>query len=315
MARTDAIVLGAGIVGVSVALHLAKRGLAVALVDRGEPGQGTSYLFPASFPSSLSALIRVALKRAPEADYHIGFLAKVAPWLLAFRRNSSPEHLVETMQAMRPLFSRAVSEHEALMAEAGAERYMRHTGWLKLYRSDKGLAGTARERAVAAELGMPLRVLDPEAARAPAFRHGVPPRRILGAGGKHLQSARGDPGLCGTVQDARRCRGYGRCAASASDGRPLPTPGRPPCAGGLRERRRQVAGDTGQARSAEASGGPGSAARGRGGNGAGSLGDERAGLCRRPGGQAAGDPEEATRSLRFGSDGTHRADQQTKSKP
>ena len=34
MARTDAIVLGAGIVGISAALHLAKRGLAVALVDR-----------------------------------------------------------------------------------------------------------------------------------------------------------------------------------------------------------------------------------------------------------------------------------------
>ena len=34
MARTDAIVLGAGIVGVSAALHLVKRGLAVALVDR-----------------------------------------------------------------------------------------------------------------------------------------------------------------------------------------------------------------------------------------------------------------------------------------
>jgi glycine/D-amino acid oxidase-like deaminating enzyme len=59
------------------------------------------------------------------------------------------------------------------MSEAGAERYMRHT------RSDKGLAGTARERAIAAELGMPLRVLDVEAARglepslAPAFRHAV----------------------------------------------------------------------------------------------------------------------------------------------
>ena len=34
MARTDAMVLGAGIVGVSVALHLAKRGLSVALGDR-----------------------------------------------------------------------------------------------------------------------------------------------------------------------------------------------------------------------------------------------------------------------------------------
>jgi D-amino-acid dehydrogenase len=189
MARTDAIVLGAGIVGVSVALHLVKRGLAVALVDRSDPGHGTSYgnagiiesntLFPAAFPSSLKSLIRIALKQAPEANYHVTFLAQVAPWLLAFRRNSTPERLVDTMQAMRPLFSRAVAEHQALMAEAGAERYLRHTGWLKLYRSDGGLAGTARERALAAELGMPVRLMDVDAARAlepslaPVFRHAV----------------------------------------------------------------------------------------------------------------------------------------------
>ena len=47
MARTDAIVLGAGIVGASVALHLVKRGLTVALVDRnGNPvGTGTAVNF------------------------------------------------------------------------------------------------------------------------------------------------------------------------------------------------------------------------------------------------------------------------------
>src|SRR5215468_4193401 len=39
MARVDAIVLGAGIVGTSIGLHLAKRGLAVALVDRRAPGR------------------------------------------------------------------------------------------------------------------------------------------------------------------------------------------------------------------------------------------------------------------------------------
>ncbi|MFZ1152913.1 MAG: FAD-dependent oxidoreductase, partial [Xanthobacteraceae bacterium] len=43
MARTDVIVLGAGIVGTSIAVHLAKRGLAVALIDRGGAGEGTSY--------------------------------------------------------------------------------------------------------------------------------------------------------------------------------------------------------------------------------------------------------------------------------
>ena len=189
MARTDAIVLGAGIVGVSVALHLAKRGLAVALLDRGDPGQGTSYgnagiiegntLFPAKFPAGFGRLLRIALKRAPEANYHVTFLARVAPWLLAFRRNSTPERLVETMEAMRPLFSRSVGEHAALMAESDAKRYLRRNGWLKLYRSDAGLAGTARERAIAAELGIPLRVLDREEARAlepslaPVFRHAV----------------------------------------------------------------------------------------------------------------------------------------------
>ena len=43
MARTDVIVLGAGIVGTSAALQLAKRGLAVALIDRRGPGEETSY--------------------------------------------------------------------------------------------------------------------------------------------------------------------------------------------------------------------------------------------------------------------------------
>jgi D-amino-acid dehydrogenase len=189
MAPTDAIVLGAGIVGVSVALHLVKRGLAVTLIDRGEPGRGTSYgnagiieantLFPVAFPAKLKALIRIALKRAPEANYHASFLARVMPWLLAFRRNSAPRHLIATMQAMRPLFSRALAEHEALAVEARADRYLRHTGWLKLYRSDDSFAATSRERAFAAELGMPLRVLDADAARAlepalaPVFRHAV----------------------------------------------------------------------------------------------------------------------------------------------
>src|SRR5207244_4236250 len=101
--RTDAIVLGAGIVGTSIALHLAKRGLSVALIDRRGPGEETSYgnagviegntLFPHPFPKTLAALLRVALKRAPEANYHLSFLPQVAPWLLAYRAASRPDKL------------------------------------------------------------------------------------------------------------------------------------------------------------------------------------------------------------------------------
>src|SRR5688572_19454493 len=127
MARTDAIVLGAGIVGTSIALHLVKRGLSVALVDRRGPGEETSYgnagviegntLFPHAFPSGFGALLRNAFRRAPEANYHLSFLPKVAPWLWAYRKNTTPEGSIKFAETMRPLYSRAVAEHEALMAE------------------------------------------------------------------------------------------------------------------------------------------------------------------------------------------------------
>src|SRR6516165_4844788 len=139
MTQVDAMVLGAGIVGTSVALQLAKCGLAVALVDRRAPGEETSYgnagviegntTFPPGFPSDLIALLRVALKRSTEANYHLSFLPAVAPWLLAFRAASSRSGR-EAARVMRPLFARAVSEHEASLAEAGATRYLRKTGWM-----------------------------------------------------------------------------------------------------------------------------------------------------------------------------------------
>src|SRR3979409_972669 len=126
MARVDALVLGAGIVGTSIGLHLAKRGLAVALLDRRAPGEETSYgntgviegntVFPPAFPSDPAALLRIVLQRAPEANYHLSFLPRAAPWLLAFYQASSPKRLIETAMAMRPLLARALAEHEALLA-------------------------------------------------------------------------------------------------------------------------------------------------------------------------------------------------------
>ena len=63
MKNTDVIVLGAGIVGVSVALHLARA--RVTLVDRRGPGEETSYgnaglierasVIPYAFPVTCAA--------------------------------------------------------------------------------------------------------------------------------------------------------------------------------------------------------------------------------------------------------------------
>jgi len=161
----------------------------VALVDRRGPGEETSYgnagviegntLLPHPFPRGLSALLRVALKRATEANYHLSFLPRVAPWLIAYRSQSALTHRMAFAEAMRPLFARALPEHEALIAEAGAGRYLRKTGWVKVYRSDASFADTAPERELASKLGLPHQVLDPdgvqalEPALAPVFRHGI----------------------------------------------------------------------------------------------------------------------------------------------
>ena len=176
MARTDAIVLGAGIVGTSVALHLAKRGMSIALIDRAGVGEQTSYgnagiiegntIFPPAFPSDLGALARIALKRASEANYHLSFLPQIAPWLLAFRAASRPRRLIENARLIRPLFARAVAEHEALLAEARASHFLRKTGWLKVYRSERGFTALKPEFDMAAQLGLPLQALDTEGARA-----------------------------------------------------------------------------------------------------------------------------------------------------
>src|SRR3954447_12405167 len=187
--RTDAIVLGAGIVGTSVALHLAKRGLSVSLIDKRGPGEETSYgntgvivgasVFPTAFPRSLKKLVQVALKRAPEANYHWGDLMKIAPWLWSYYRFSALERLKDSAVKLRPLMAHSIAEHETLMAESDALRYLRKTGWMTLYRSDAAYEAMKPQLEFGAQIGVAAQALDTNGALAlepnlaPVFRHAL----------------------------------------------------------------------------------------------------------------------------------------------
>ena len=187
--RTDALVLGAGIVGTSVALHLVKRGLSVTLVDKCGPGEETSYgntgvivgasVFPTPFPRSVAKLIQVALKRAPEANYHWRDLLMIAPWLRMYYRHSSNEKLRDSATKLQPLMSRSVAEHKVLLEESGAMGYLRENGWLTIYRSDAAFNAMQPQLEFGATLGVATQALDTEAALAlepslaPVFRHAL----------------------------------------------------------------------------------------------------------------------------------------------
>jgi D-amino-acid dehydrogenase len=99
--KADVLVLGAGMVGVSAALHLQKLGRDVILVDRNEhAGDETSYgnagiiecasVFPYMFPRDVKQIVKYALNRSPQAYYRFSELPDFLPWLLRYYLASSP---------------------------------------------------------------------------------------------------------------------------------------------------------------------------------------------------------------------------------
>ncbi len=176
MRGADVAVLGAGMVGVSAALHIQARGRDVALIDRhGAAGLETSFgnaglierasIFPYLFPRDPAKLARYALNLLPEAHYHFSALPQVAPWLWRYYKESAQERAAKTAAAVRPLIERCLDEHEALIALAGASDLVRKTGWIKLYRSEAtlsaGLAEVERLRAY----GLRIDTLDAKAVK------------------------------------------------------------------------------------------------------------------------------------------------------
>jgi D-amino-acid dehydrogenase len=167
----DVIILGAGMVGVSAALHLQKRGRTVVLVDRRGAAEETSYgnagliqregVVPYPFPNDPLKIAQYAFNMLPEANLHYSALPKIAPWLYRYWRASSPEGQAKTAAGAKPLIENCVTEHEALMSEAGITGMLRRTGYLRIYRSkDKLDAAIAKETIDRDKYGVNFTVID-----------------------------------------------------------------------------------------------------------------------------------------------------------
>src|SRR5947208_2968565 len=145
--RSDIVVLGAGIVGICVALHLQKRGRSVVLVDRRGAAEETSFgnagliqregVYPYGFPHDFGALLRYSFNRTIDAYYHVTALPQLAPFLWQYWRYSRPTAHTEVAHKYAKLIEHCVSEHEALAAAAGTSGIFHRKGWLKLFRTER----------------------------------------------------------------------------------------------------------------------------------------------------------------------------------
>lgn len=166
----DTIVLGAGIIGVSTALHLQARGRRVTLVDLKEPGEGTSFgnaglierssVVPYAFPREFLRLLRYGLNRESDVRYSPSYLPTAAPWLLSFWRQSAPKPLAESTRALQPLIERCVLEHDALVEQAGLGRLIRANGWIEVFRCPRALRQAQQEAEAMRAYGLHFDLLD-----------------------------------------------------------------------------------------------------------------------------------------------------------
>jgi D-amino-acid dehydrogenase len=182
----SALVLGAGMVGVSVALHLRRRGYDVTVIDRNGPGEGASFgnggliqreaVYPTPFPRAARDLIRFAGNQAVEVHYHAAALPGLASPLLRYWWNSEPARYEAFARAHAALIATCVDEHQALAAAAGTAPLLRPIGWIRLY-SDEPSFAAARAQAE-------------RAAREHGIRHALLDAAGLAAAEPHWQGSR-----------------------------------------------------------------------------------------------------------------------------
>jgi len=162
--KYDVAVLGAGIVGVSAAIHLRRAGLAVALIDRKAPGEETSFgnagiiqregVHPYIFPRSATKLLAYALNRRVEAHLQWSSLPHVAGFLWRYFLASSPAGARKTFDANTGLFAECLTSHGELIEASGASNLIAKGGWIAAFRKTASLKAVAPQLAELRELGL-----------------------------------------------------------------------------------------------------------------------------------------------------------------
>lgn len=156
-----AVVLGAGMVGVSIAWHLQQRGIQVTLVDRRQPGQETSFgnagiiqreaIKPYPFPRDMKTILSVLPNRRVDIRYRTGGMFKAASPLLSYWHHSSSRRYQQIVPEYASLIQLCLKTHGPMIEAAGVEHLVRRNGWLEIYRTPEKLAKRAQEAQEARE--------------------------------------------------------------------------------------------------------------------------------------------------------------------
>lgn len=138
-------VVGAGVVGASIAFELQRRGFQATLIDKGEPGRGTSYGNMASIaldfaagsgPATWKKLPRWLIDPEGPVWLRPSYAPKILPWFLRFLAAGRPSRLREIEDAGMSLSKIALGDISAMLDAVGAPELMTEEGCLAIYETE-----------------------------------------------------------------------------------------------------------------------------------------------------------------------------------
>jgi D-amino-acid dehydrogenase len=145
--RYKVIVVGAGMVGTSIAWHLQKHGAQVLLLDKKSPGSETSYgnagliqreaIHVHPFPRHLAELIRVLPNKNTDIRYRWPAVMRYHQALLQYWQFSVPSSVQQIEKEWKTLIEHCTREHQEMITAAGAEDLIRRDGWIEMHRSQE----------------------------------------------------------------------------------------------------------------------------------------------------------------------------------
>ncbi len=137
-------IVGGGIVGICCALSLLEKGAAVRLIERDEPGQGTSFgnagvispwsCVPNSLPGIWKNVPRWLLDPEGPVAIRPSYMLRSLPWALKFLRAGQRHRIPAIADAMAALNRPSVDLYRHHLAGSGHEGLLRDSSYVYAYR-------------------------------------------------------------------------------------------------------------------------------------------------------------------------------------